>query len=47
MNVSVKALLEISKPQGAVVIMEGRVLKADDTVRSGVPVNILQPIQGG
>jgi sulfur carrier protein ThiS len=41
------ALLEISESQGAVVIMEGRVLKADDKVRCGVPVNVLQSIQGG
>jgi len=39
--------LRIAKPQGALVIMEGRVLKADDPVQSGVPVNVLQAIQGG
>jgi hypothetical protein len=27
--------------------MEGRVLKADDMVRCGVPVNVLQAIRGG
>ena len=41
------ALLEISESQGAVVIMEGRVLKADDRMRCGVPVNVLQSIHGG
>ena len=41
------ALLEISESQGAVVIVEGRVLKADDKMRCGVPVNVFQTIQGG
>jgi len=41
------ALLEISESQGAVVIMEGRVLKADDQMRGGVPVSVLQSISGG
>jgi sulfur carrier protein ThiS len=41
------ALLEISESQGAVVIVEGRVLKADDKMRRGVPVNVLQAIGGG
>jgi sulfur carrier protein ThiS len=41
------ALLEISESQGAVVIMEGRVLTADDKMRCGVPVNVFQAIQGG
>jgi sulfur carrier protein ThiS len=41
------ALLEISESQGAVVIMEGRILKADDKMRCGVPVNVLQAIYGG
>jgi sulfur carrier protein ThiS len=41
------ARLHITKPQGALVIMEGRVLKADDVVQCGVPVNVLQAIQGG
>jgi len=40
-------LLEISESQGAVVIMEGRVLKADDKMRCGVPVSVLQSIYGG
>jgi sulfur carrier protein ThiS len=41
------ALLEISESQGAVVIMESRVLKADDRMRCGVQVNVFQTIQGG
>ena len=41
------ALLEISESRGTVVIVEGRVLKADDKMRCGVPVNVFQAIQGG
>ena len=41
------ALLEISETQGAVIVMEGRILKADDTMRCGVPVHVLQFISGG
>ncbi len=41
------ALLEIPESQGAVVIMEGRALKADDPVQRGVPVNVFQSIRGG
>ena len=41
------ALLEISESQGAVVIAAGRTLKADDKIRRGVPVNIVQSIYGG
>jgi sulfur carrier protein ThiS len=40
-------LLEISESQGAVVFMEGRILKADDKMRCGVPVNVCQAISGG
>ena len=40
-------LLEISESQGAVVIMEGRVLKADDQMQRGVPVDVFQSIRGG
>jgi len=39
--------LQISESQGALVAMEGRILKADDTMRCGVPVNLLQAIHGG
>jgi sulfur carrier protein ThiS len=41
------ALLQISESQGAVVIVEGRILKADDKVQRGAPVNVLQAIGGG
>jgi sulfur carrier protein ThiS len=41
------ALLEISESQGAVVIAEGRILKADDKMPHGVPVSVLQAIGGG
>ena len=41
------ALLEISESRRAVVIAEGRVLKADDRMQPGVPVSILQTISGG
>ena len=42
-----RARLEISESKGAVVAMEGRILKADDKMRCGVPVNALQAIHGG
>jgi sulfur carrier protein ThiS len=41
------ALLEISESQGAVVIVEGRILKADDEIQRGVPVTICQAVRGG
>lgn len=41
------ALLEISESQGAVVIAESRILKADDRMQLGIPVSILQAIGGG
>jgi sulfur carrier protein ThiS len=41
------ALLEISESRGAVVIAKGRILKADDKMQPGVPVNVLQAIGGG
>ena len=41
------ALLEIPESQGAVIVAEGRVLKADDRIQCGVPVNVLQAIYGG
>ena len=41
------AVLEIPDSQVPVVIVEGRVLRADDEVRSGALVNVMQPIQGG
>ena len=41
------AHLEISESQRPVVIVEGRVLKADDEIRDGVSVNVVQAIGGG
>jgi sulfur carrier protein ThiS len=41
------ARLKISESQGAVVIAEDRILKMDDEIRHGVPVNVLQTIGGG
>ena len=41
------ASLEIPESQGALVAMEGRILKANDKIRCGVPVNVLQAIHGG
>ncbi len=41
------ALLEIPASQGAVVAMEGRILKADDTIRGGDAVHVFQPLSGG
>jgi sulfur carrier protein ThiS len=40
-------LLEISEVQGVVVITEDHILKADDQMRDGVQVNVLQSIYGG
>ena len=40
-------LLEISESQGAVVIAEGQILKADDKMPYGVPVRVLQALYGG
>jgi sulfur carrier protein ThiS len=40
-------LLDLSESPEAVVIAEGRVLKADDRVQHGVPVNVMQAIAGG
>lgn len=41
------ALLEIPESQGAVIAMEGRILKADDKMRCGVHANVFQAIHGG
>ena len=40
-------LLGISESQRAVVIVDGRILKADDRMQDGVSVNIMQTISGG
>jgi sulfur carrier protein ThiS len=39
-------LLEIAESQGPVAIVEGRIQRADDNMRPGVPVNITQVIDG-
>ena len=41
------AFLDLSDSQGVVVIAEGRVLKTDDKMQRGVPVNVMQAIGGG
>jgi molybdopterin synthase sulfur carrier subunit len=41
------SLLEIPESQRTVVIVEGRILKADDEIPGGVPVNVVQAIGGG
>ena len=41
------ALLELSESKKAVVAMEGRILKGDDTLRCGVPVHVFDAIHGG
>ena len=41
------ARLEISESKGAVVAMEGRILKASDKLRRGVPVHVFDAIHGG
>ena len=39
--------LEIPGTRGAVAIVDGRILKADDQIQAGASVNIFQSIQGG
>jgi sulfur carrier protein ThiS len=41
------AHLEIPASQRAVVIVGGRILKADDEIPGGVPINVVQAIGGG
>lgn len=41
------AHLKISESQGVAVAMEGRILKADDAIREGAPVHVLQSLSGG
>ena len=41
------ARLGISESKGAVVAMEGRILRGDDTLRHGVPVQVFNAIHGG
>ena len=39
--------LEISDSRGVIIIAEGKVLQADDVIRDGVLVNVMQAIRGG
>jgi sulfur carrier protein ThiS len=41
------AHLEISEKQGAVVVLDGQILKSDDTMRGGIPIHVLQSLSGG
>ena len=41
------ALLEIPESQPAVVIVDGRIIKADAKVEHGIPVSVFQAIHGG
>jgi sulfur carrier protein ThiS len=40
-------LLEISKSQGIVVMIDGRIRKADDKIPGGVHAKVFQPMHGG
>lgn len=39
--------LEISKSQGGVAIVQGRVLKIDDSLGEATTVDLFQPVSGG
>ena len=41
------ALLQISESRGGVVVVGGRVLKADDKIEGGATVHVLQALHGG
>jgi sulfur carrier protein ThiS len=41
------AHLEIPESQGVAVVVEGRILKADDRIGCGAPVHVLQVLSGG
>ena len=41
------ACLRFSESRGVVVIVEGRVLKSEDEIPCGIPVDVFQSIQGG
>jgi sulfur carrier protein ThiS len=41
------AHLEIPVFQGAIIIAEGKVLKADDVIQDGAHINVMQAIRGG
>ena len=39
--------LEFTKSEKLVVVREGRVLKGEDKMQRGIPVNVFQSIHGG
>jgi sulfur carrier protein ThiS len=41
------AALGITEPREGVVVVDGRVLAADDEIRRGAAVSVFQPIGGG
>ncbi len=41
------SVLGISEPRGGVVVVDGRVLAADDEIRRGATVSVFQAIGGG
>jgi sulfur carrier protein ThiS len=41
------AHLEIPESRGVAIAVEGRILKAEDRIRSGAPVHVLQVVSGG
>lgn len=41
------AHLEITKSQGGIVAVEGRILRADDKLRNGASVHVFQAVHGG
>ncbi len=41
------ARLNIPQSQGALVILDGRVLRADEPLRGGIQVDVLQAVGGG
>ena len=41
------AHLEIPESRGAIIAMEGRIMRPDDKLIEGASVNVLQPVFGG
>jgi thiamine biosynthesis protein ThiS len=41
------ARLDLQESRGVVVIAEGRILRADDRVQRGVPIDVMQAMGGG
>jgi sulfur carrier protein ThiS len=39
--------LGLSDSQGLIIIAEGKVLQADDLIREGIVINVMQAIRGG